>query len=110
MTCMASSQPQAKISERMSAVRRLDAMLANGTAQAVISPQGAIAFKGAWQGAERSDVSDLCAYRVLAATNSPALRKALARAEALAGRKVDMRAVNSGVHSHDGGTHWHEGH
>lgn len=104
MACMGMNQPQATISKRMGAVRRLDAMLAAGTAQVVISAQGAVAFKGDWN--PDKDISDVCAYRALSALNSPSLRRALARAEVTAGRKVDMRAVNSGTHSHDGGKTW----
>ena len=42
-------------------------------------------------------------YRALAASNSPALRMAIVRAEARAGRSLDRRAVAAGVHSHSGG-------
>ena len=55
---------------------------------------------------ERADVSDLCAYRKLASSNSPALRRAIMRAEAMTGRKIDPRAVASGMHSHDAGATW----
>lgn len=71
-----------------------------GTVKAVIGAQGGIAFKG-WT--DNRGVSDLCAYRALTASNSPALRKAIARAEAMSGRKIDARAIASGLHSHDGG-------
>ena len=82
------------------AVARLDAALAAGTASAVIGASGSIAFKG-W--GAREGVSDLCAYRKLASANSPALRRAIMRAEVMAGRKLDERAILAGVHSHDGG-------
>lgn len=85
------------------AIKRLNAALGAGTAQVVIGAAGSIAFKG-WN--EREGVSDLCAYRALAASNSPELRRAVMRAEAMSGRKLDTRAVASGVHSHDGGSTW----
>ena len=89
------------------ALDRLKRALEAGTVKAVIGANGALAFKGLW----RSDgVSDLCAYRLLTAANSPELRRALARAEVTAGRKLDARAVASGLHSHDGGATWNEGH
>ena len=44
--------------------------------------------------------------RRLSAKGSESLRRAVARAEALAGRKADARAIASGVHSHDGGRTW----
>jgi hypothetical protein len=28
----------------------------------------------------------------------------------LAGRKLDLKVIGQGVHSHDGGHHWHHGH
>jgi hypothetical protein len=89
------------------AVDRLNKALAIGEVKVKVGPTGAIAFTG-W--AERSGVSDICAYRKLLATGSPALRAALARAEAMAGRKVDARQVAAGTHSHDGGSSWHKGH
>ena len=82
------------------AIKRLEAALSVGVAQAVIGAQGAIAFKG-WK--DNQGVTDLCAYRALVAKNSPALRRAMARAEVLAGRKVDTVAIATGTHSHDGG-------
>lgn len=92
-----SKQRQAK------ALEKLDLDLLMGNAQVVIGAQGSIAFRG-WQ--EREGLADLCAYRRLTAGNSPGLRRALARAEALAGRKVNAQAVAAGVHSHDGGATW----
>lgn len=75
----------------------------------VIGQNGAVAFRG-WVEADRAGLSDVCAYRRLLGTNSPELRRAVARAEALYGRKVDQRQVNAGTHSHDGGHTFHKGH
>lgn len=83
------------------ALARLRAALALGTVSVVVGRTGSIAFKG-WK--DNGGVSDLCAYRALA--NSPELRKALARAEAMSGNKLDPRAIASGMHSHDGGATW----
>lgn len=55
---------------------------------------------------DRSKVTDLCAFRALRILGSAPLRTALARAEALAGRKADMAVIGRGVHSHDGGKTW----
>ena len=85
------------------AIKRLEAALSVGVAQAVIGAQGAIAFKG-WK--DNQGVTDLCAYRALVAKNSSALRRAMARAEVLAGRKVNAVAIAAGQHSHDGGATW----
>lgn len=85
------------------AITRLGSGLANGTASVVVGPTGGISFRG-WENKE--GVSDLCAYRALAASNSPSLRRSLARAEVTAGRSLDQRAIASGVHSHDQGQTW----
>ena len=85
------------------AIDRLNKALTLGTVKVKVGATGALAFDGIW---ERSGVSDICAYRKLVASGSPALRQALARAEAMAGRKVDPRQVAAGVHSHDGGKTW----
>jgi len=89
------------------ALDRLRKALGAGTASVVIGPAGGIAFKG-WPG-ERGTLFDLCAYRKLLASNSPELRRALAKAEALSGRKVNQATVAAGVHSHDGGATWGKG-
>lgn len=104
MTCY--TQPDrtpAKIADQKSALARLETALAAGTVTAIIGRNGGIAFKG-WT--DRADITDLCAYRALTASNSPALRRAIARGEAMAGRKLDARTVTAGVHSHDGGSTW----
>ena len=89
------------------ALTRLEAMIAAGTVQVAIGPQGAIAFRN-WT--DREGQSDVCAYRALAARNSPELRKAMVRAEAMSGRKASPQAIGAGIHSHDGGNSWHAGH
>lgn len=85
------------------ALERLEAALGNNEAQLVIGAAGSIAFKG-WR--DNGGLSDLCAYRRLASSNSAALRRAVFRAEALAGRQINPRAVAVGVHSHDQGATW----
>jgi hypothetical protein len=88
------------------ALKRLEQNLEiGGGVSLVIGLQGGIAFRG-WLDQDRAGFSDLCAYRRLLASNSPALRKALARAEAVSGRKVDQRMLTAGLHSHDGGQTW----
>lgn len=89
------------------ALRRLEAALKGGTVKVNIGPNGAVAFQG-WK--DRDDVSDVCAYRTLTAEGSWELRQAVAKAEAMTGRKVNPNAVASGHHSHDGGKTWHGGH
>jgi hypothetical protein len=91
------------------AIGRLEAALTQGRVKVKVGANGAIAFEG-WKPGERDDVSDVCAYRTLTAANSWALRQAVAKGEALAGRKVSSAAVNAGTHSHDGGITWAKGH
>ena len=96
-----------RIDQVKAALTRLERYLQAGSVKVQIAPNGAVAFTG-W--ADRDDLSDVCAYRTLAVQNSWALRQAVARAEAMSGRKVNERAVAAGVHSHDGGKSWHGGH
>jgi hypothetical protein len=84
------------------AIDRLNKALTIGEVKVVVGANGAVAFKG-WDARARNGVSDVCAYRKLMASGSSGLRTQLARAEAMAGRKVDERAVAAGYHSHDGG-------
>ena len=93
--------------DMQNAIARLNHALETGVVKVVVSATGAVAFSGAWH---NNGVTDLCAYRSLLAGNSPALRRAVMRAEALAGRMIDARAIATGTHSHDGGVSWHAGH
>jgi hypothetical protein len=99
--------------ERREAIKALGAALAARKVRVRIGPSGSIAFQGegpegaaALAGIKRGGLADLCAYRRLLADNDPGLRAAVARAEAMAGRRVDARAIAAGVHSHDGGGTW----
>jgi hypothetical protein len=85
------------------ALARLERYIQSGSVQIKIGPQGAIVFQG-WQ--DRRKISDACAYRCLTLQNSWELKKAVVRAEALYGKKVNQRAIAAGVHSHDGGQTW----
>jgi hypothetical protein len=110
MVCDTRLKPQQTLAARKDEIRRMVARLSEGLAsgriKAVVGPQGAIAFNGLTE-TERDGVTDACAYRQLMITGSPLARAAIARAEALAGRSVDRRAVARGAHSHDGGHSWH---
>ena len=104
MPCMTEptlTAPQ-KLAQR-DALSRLQSALAAGTVQAIIGRNGGIAFKG-WLDADRKGVSDLCAYRAL--MHAPEMRRAVFRAEAQSGAKLDPRTIAAGMHSHDGGSTW----
>lgn len=96
-----------RISQVDQALARLRKYLATGTVKVKVGPTGSIVFEG-WN--DRDFISDTCAYRSLMAEGSVELRTAVARAEALAGRKVNPQAIAAGHHSHDGGGSWHGGH
>lgn len=95
--------PAERLRQIQRAIDALESGLRTGAVKPVISREGAIAFSGNWA---RDGVSDVCAYRRLLVKGSGALRVALARAEAIAGRKLNPQAIGSGLHSHDGGATW----
>jgi len=113
MSCMSMRRPGQSIAQRQAAVKaalkKLEAKLQAGRVGVVISPQGAIAFQG-WTVEDREDLTDACTYTTLQAEGSWAFKCALARAEALSGRKVNVSLVMSGHHSHDGGKTYGPGH
>lgn len=98
-----------QIAARDNALAVLERKLAAKEVSVVVGSNGAVAFRG-WTEADRNGLADVCVYRALSSKNSPELRRAVARAEALAGRNIDKRAVNAGTHSHDGGKTFHPGH
>lgn len=97
--------PAQRRTEIEAALKELEAALLSGRTKVKVGPQGAVAFDG-WDGDNRRGVTDVCAYRTLSSKGSFALKKAVAKAEALAGRKVDARAVAAGWHTHDSGLTW----
>jgi hypothetical protein len=81
----------------------------SGRVKPVVGQNGGIAFSGL-SDAERDGVTDACAYRrIMSGTNLLAKQKIL-QAEQLAGKSVNRQAIGQGLHSHDGGKTWHEGH
>lgn len=102
MPCLTQPARTPEVKARQNAaLDRLQKALAAGTATFVVGKTGGVAIAG-W--ADRDGVSDLCAYRALA--NTPEARRALLRAEAQSGNRMDPRAIASGLHSHDGGASW----
>lgn len=113
MPCTATPRPEQTLAERIAevtkALRELEAAIAQGSVRVRIGANGAVALEG-WGPADRADVTDVCAIRTLTAEGSWILRQAIAREESRTGRKLNLVAVASGVHSHDGGRTWHGGH
>lgn len=98
---------EARQAQIKKALARLEALLRTKGVRVTIGPQGAVAFDG-WTAVDRDDVTDVCAYRMLSAAGSWALRQAVAAAEAATGRTVNVQAIAAGVHRH--GDTWHKGH
>ena len=105
--------PKQTLAERKEEVKKVIDLVAQeivaGRVKAKVGPQGAIAFDGL-SNEQRRGVSDACVYRKIMSTGSAMARQQIARAEQLAGRRVDAKALAGGHHSHDGGKTWHHGH
>jgi hypothetical protein len=104
---LAGQTMEARAEEIQRVVLRLAEGLVNRTITAVIGPQGGIAFDGL---TDTRGVSDACAYMQVMAGDNALAKLAIMQAEVLAGRTVDRKALSHGVHSHDGGETWHDGH
>jgi hypothetical protein len=88
------------------AIDRLNKAIEAGQVTLVVDKStGAVGFKGDWQ---RDGVSDSCAFRKLTLKSSMGFKRALAKAETMAGRKVNEKAVAAGVHMH--GDKFYPGH
>lgn len=98
---------QERAAEVRAALEKLNKLLLMKKVKVKVGPQGAVAFTG-WTEQDRNGVTDACAYRRIMATGTAIAKAEIARAEQLSGRTVDRRVIASGVHSHDGGTTWHE--
>lgn len=97
------------IAKRDNALKVLERKLAAKEVTLEVSRQGVLSFKN-WNEVDRGGLADSCAYRALSQANSGEFRRALAAAEARAGVKLDRRFINAGIHSHDGGKTFHNGH
>jgi hypothetical protein len=113
MPCDTRLKPKQTIQQRAAEVRaaveRFSRGLATGKIKVRVGPQGAVAFEGVTE-RERDGVTDACAYRRIMVSGSGLAKATIARAEQVAGRMVDKRAIAQGHHSHDGGQTWHHGH
>lgn len=101
---------QQRAREIKQVVEDVNSLLAAGKVKPVIDRKtGSIAFQGI-SDTQRDDVSDACIYRRIMVTGSSLAKAKIAQAEMLAGRQVNKGALAQGVHSHDGGASWHNGH
>ena len=110
MPCDTKLKPNQTITQRKleitEVVDRIQKGLLSGSIKLRLSPQGAVAFDGIDDGA-KNNVTDACAYRRIMATGSALAKAKLQAASALLGKQV---VTTNGVHSHDGGKTWHNGH
>jgi len=101
------------ISQRADEVRAVTNKIMSGILQnrikVVVSPLGAVAFSGISE-AEKDGVTDACVYRRMMVSGPATVKAAIERAAQLQGRTIKKEVVNGGVHSHDGGQTWHNGH
>jgi len=102
------------LSQRKAQVREIisftDELIRKSKVRVIVDKRtGAVAFDGMTP-QERGNVSDACTYRMIMQSGSALAKQAIARAEQLAGRGVSRQALAQGIHSHDSGRTWHEGH
>lgn len=114
MPCDTRRRRGQSLSVRKEEVRKVmydvNSLIAAGKVTPVVDrATGSIAFKGILD-AIRDDVTDACILRGMLANGNSLTRAAIARAEQLAGRTINKQAVSQGIHSHDGGDTWHNGH
>jgi hypothetical protein len=91
-------------------IKDVNSLISIGKVKPVVDKKtGSIAFAGIDDNI-RDDVTDACIFRRIMVSGSSLAKAKIAQAEALAGRQVNKGAVAQGVHSHDGGQSWHNGH
>lgn len=100
---------QERIAEIKETISFFDELIRKRKITIKVGPQGAISFTGITD-SERRGITDGCIYRRIMATGTALARAEIAKAEQLAGRSVDKSVIAQGVHSHDGGHSWHNGH
>lgn len=114
MPCDTRLKKNQTIQQRATEVRQVvydvNSLIAAGKVKPVVDKAtGAIAFQGLSDDI-RDGVTDACIYRRVMVSGSSLTKAAIARAEQMSGRTVNKQALANGVHSHDGGGHWHHGH
>lgn len=101
------------ISQRADEVRSVTNKIMSGILQnrikIKVSPTGSVAFDGISEG-EKDGVTDACVYRRIMVSGPATVKAEMERQAMLQGRTINKAVVNAGVHSHDGGKTWHDGH
>lgn len=83
--------------------------LVNGKVVVKVGRNGAVTFTGIPDD-ERAGITDGCIYRRIMVSGSALAKQKIVAAELRAGVTVNKQMVAQGVHSHDGGRTWHDGH
>lgn len=114
MPCDTRLKPRQTIQQRANEVReaaaRAGLLLIKRKVKAIVDKKtGAVAFEGL-SDEDRDGLTDACIYRRIMATGTSLAKAELARAEQMAGRPINKQAVAQGIHSHDGGQTWDNGH
>jgi hypothetical protein len=113
MPCDTRTLPGQSLTDRktevLEAIKALSAGLVSGKIKTVVSKEGALAFAG-WDDKARNRVTDACAYRLLMVKGSSLAKAKVAQAQQISGFSVNRQVIGAGVHSHDGGKTWHNGH
>lgn len=111
MACETYQRAGQTLTERKDEIRRVTERVIAGLKSNQIGVKvdrlsGAVTFTGI-AAEDRPGITDACIYRRVLSSGSQLATQAIQKAERLAGRQVDRKLVNSGVHSHDGGATWH---
>lgn len=112
MACDTMLKPRQTISERKAEVKKVIELVARGIAAGRIKPvvdkkTGGVIFEGLTN-EERDGVTDGCVLRGVSIFGGALANAAIARAEQIAGRVLDRKAIAQGMHSHDHGRTWHK--
>jgi hypothetical protein len=110
MPCYTKLKAKQTVAQRAAEVRKagekIDKMIASGKVGIKVDRRtGGVVFTGIPDDT-RDGMTDVCIIKKIWASGSHAAKQALAKAERAAGRSVDKRAIEQGLHSHDGGKTW----
>lgn len=110
MPCNTRLKPKQTLAERAKETRKageaIDKLLATKRITLKVDRRtGAVVFIGIPENV-RDGMTDACVLNHITERGSAESRRAIARAEQLAGRSIDKKVVAQGLHSHDGGRTW----
>ena len=83
----------------------IEKLIAKRKVKIKLGPQGAAVLIGL-SDADRAGLTDTCILRMLMNSGSESAKMAIQQAEMLAGRSINRKAIEQGLHSHDAGRTW----